>query len=197
METFSENAMVGEVDPGWLSPCRHSYSLCTLSTCTYNVLKENAAVVNSCLGATGWNILSGWPRDLHVAEIIKTSFNGKTAFVLWRARSVRHAHKPASPTRYLYLGSVNRGAATGPEASGLTAGRRVESWWRLRLWVCSRNTLLCAQSKHIMEMYKVPMICLPDDMIAADFIFYGHSSLRVLPSFFLISHCPTFIRSSN
>jgi hypothetical protein len=62
-------------------------------------------------------------------------------------------------------------AATGAEASGLTAGRRVESWWRLRVWVCSRNTLLRAQSKHIMEMYKVPMICLPDDMIAADFIF--------------------------
>jgi hypothetical protein len=114
--------------------------------------KENAAVVNSCSGATGWNIVSGWPRDLHVAEIIKTSFSGKTAFVLWRARSVRHAHKPASPTRYVYLGSVNRGTTTGPEASCLTAGRRVESWWRLRVWVCSRNTLLRAQSKHIMEM---------------------------------------------
>jgi hypothetical protein len=45
-------------------------------------LKENVVVVNSCLGATGWNILSGWPRDLHVAEIIKTSFSGKNSLCL-------------------------------------------------------------------------------------------------------------------
>jgi hypothetical protein len=60
---------------------------------------------------------------------------------------------------------------------------------------------------HIMEMYNVPMICLPDDLMAADFIFYGHSTLTVAPSFILISHSPTlhavqikpheFLRSSH
>jgi len=34
------------------------------------------------------------------------------------------------------------------------------------------------------------MICLPDDMMAVDFISYGHSSLTVAPSFILISHSP-------
>lgn len=56
------------------------------------MLKRECGVLNSCIGATGWNNLSGRPRDLQVAEIIKTSFNGKTAFVFWRVRSVRHAH---------------------------------------------------------------------------------------------------------
>ena len=42
-----------------------------------------------------------------------------------------------------------------------------------------------------MEMYNVPVVCLPDDMMAADFNFYGHSSLTVSSSFIMIIHSPT------
>ena len=92
--------MAREVEPGLLSPCRHPYSFCMLSAYTYKCLKQNAAMVNFCLGANGWNILSAWPRNLHVDNIIKTSFSGKNSLVLKRAFSVRHRTQSASPISY-------------------------------------------------------------------------------------------------
>lgn len=128
------------------------YFLCMLLGVYKLCLQQNTTTINFCFGATSWNISSGWPRGLHVDKIIENHSVEKLSF------HVACMFCPASYTATIshQLSSIaahwTDWRLLDQKRVAWQRTRRVQSWWRLRVSVCSMNTLLRAQSKRIMEM---------------------------------------------